>query len=81
MLPKVWLANRNAKHTVEGLLNHISLTYSALTSDGPISVQHVSGLANRAAEAGVVWPGPLFVLLEDIKGRAVLTPRGWKSRP
>ncbi len=69
MLPKVWMETRKAKQTVEGLLNHMSLTYSALSSDGPVSVQHVTGLANRAAEAGVVWPAPLFVLLEDIGAR------------
>lgn len=69
MLPKVWMQTRRAKQTIQSLLNHMSLTYSALGSDGPVSVQHVTGLANRAAEAGVVWPGPLFVLLEDIGAR------------
>lgn len=69
MLPKAWMRTRKAKQTIQGLLNHMSLTYSALGSDGPVSVQHVTGLATRAAEAGVVWPGPLFVLLEDIGAR------------
>lgn len=69
MLPKVWMHTRKAKQTIQGQLNHMSLTYTALGSDGPVSVQHVTGLANRAAEAGVVWPAPLFVLLEDIGAR------------
>lgn len=69
MLPKAWMATRKAKQTILGLLNHMSLTYAALASDGPVSAQHVTGLVNRAAEAGVVWPGPLHVLLEDITAR------------
>ncbi|MFN3930865.1 MAG: hypothetical protein ACK4JY_03865 [Brevundimonas sp.] len=69
MLPKVWMATRKAQQTIGALLNHMSLTYAALASDGPISAQHVTGLVNRATEAGVVWPGPLHVLLEDITAR------------
>lgn len=69
MLPKVWMATRKAKQTIVGLLNHMGSTYSALSSEGPISAQHVSGLVNRSTEAGVVWPGPLHVLLEDITAR------------
>ncbi|KIC56044.1 hypothetical protein RM53_13660 [Brevundimonas nasdae] len=38
-------------------------------TDGPISAQHVTGLVNRSTDAGVVWPGPLHVLLEDITAR------------
>lgn len=69
VLPKAWMATRKAKQTILGLLNHMSLTYAALASDGPISAQHVTGLVNRGTEAGVVWPGPLHVLLEDITAR------------
>lgn len=69
MLPKVWMATRKAKQTILGLLNHMNATYSALASEGPVSAQHVTGLVNRSTEAGVVWPGPLHVLLEDITTR------------
>lgn len=69
MLPKVWMASRKAKKTILGLLNHMSLAYASLASSGPISAQHVTGLLNRGTEAGVIWPGPLHVLMEDITAR------------
>ena len=46
-------------------------TYSALTSSGPIRI-HVQEKVKTAAEKGVVWPAPLFALLDDIVRR---TPR------
>lgn len=69
MLPKLWMATRKSKKTILGLLNHMSLTYAALASEGPVSAQHVTGLLARGTDAGVIWPGPLHVLLEDITAR------------
>lgn len=69
MLPKVWLATRKAQQTIRVLLDHMSQAYSSLASEGPVSAQHVTGLVARGTEAGVVWPGPLHVLLEDINAR------------
>lgn len=69
MLPKSFMVVRKAQQTITGLINHMSNTYAALASDGPISAQHVTGLVNRSTDAGVVWPGPLHVLLEDITAR------------
>lgn len=69
MLPKSFMVVRKAQQTINGLIHHMSNTYAALASDGPISAQHVTGLVNRSTDAGVVWPGPLHVLLEDITAR------------
>ena len=69
MLPKAWLSVRKRKKAILDLLDHMVGTYSALVSEGPISAQHITGLVNKSTEAGVVWPGPLHVLLEDITSR------------
>lgn len=69
VLPKFWLTVRKVQRNVGEVLNQMSGTYAALASDGPISAQHVKGLVDRSTEAGVVWPAPLHVLLEDITAR------------
>jgi hypothetical protein len=69
VLPKHWMVVRKEQRRVREILEHMSGAYSALGSDGPISAQHVSGLLARATENGVVWPGPVHVLLEDIIAR------------
>ncbi|WP_312404693.1 hypothetical protein, partial [Brevundimonas sp.] len=43
MLPKSFMVVRKAQQTITGLINHMSNTYAALASDGPISAQHVTG--------------------------------------
>lgn len=68
-LPRVWLAVRAGKKNVASLLDHMNGTYAALVSEGPVSAAHVTELVNRGSAAGIVWPGPLHVLLEDITAR------------
>ena len=51
------------------LLREMSLAYTELSSSGPISVSRVEERAKAAGDAGVGWPPPLYVLLEDIKSR------------
>lgn len=69
MLPRQWLAVRAAQKKLVGTLDQMNGVYSALGSSGPISAQHVSDLVRKSSDAGVVWPGPLHVLLEDILAR------------
>lgn len=43
--------------------------YAEMNSDGPISAKHIRETAQKAADKGVVWPGPLFALLDDVVAR------------
>jgi len=68
-LPGAMLALRKRKQAILGLLTQMNSVYVELNSDGPISARHIEERAKRAADAGVVWPGPLFALLDDINRR------------
>lgn len=65
-LPRTWWIIHRAKRKASELLEEMLSVYAELQSDGPISVRHIELRARSAANAGVVWPPPLFVLLEDI---------------
>jgi hypothetical protein len=69
MLPGQWLAVRAAQKKLSNTLDQMNGVYSALASSGPISAQHVSELVKKSTDVGIVWPGPLHVLLEDIISR------------
>jgi hypothetical protein len=68
-LPRAMLALRNRKQAILGLLTQMNSVYLELRSDGPISARHIEERARKAADAGVVWPAPLFALLDDISRR------------
>lgn len=68
-LPRTWWAVAKAKTQIRLLLDQMSGVYCELNSQGPISARHVDQRARSAANAGVIWPAPLFVLLEDILAR------------
>lgn len=68
-LPGAMLALRKRKQAILGLLTQMNSVYVELNSDGPISARHIEDRAKRAADAGVVWPAPLFALLDDINRR------------
>jgi hypothetical protein len=68
-LPHAMLKLRKSKKTILGLLNQMNGVYVELRSDGPISGRHIEERARKAADAGVVWPAPLFALLDDINRR------------
>lgn len=44
-------------------------TYGTMQSDSVISAQHVLDSVKASAALGVVWPSPLFVVLEDVIAR------------
>lgn len=58
-----------SKNTILGLLSQMNGVYVELRSDGPISGRHIEERARKAADAGGVWPAPLFGLLDDINRR------------
>jgi hypothetical protein len=47
-------------------MKEMLLTYDELKDDGPVSVQRVRDVAERAANKGVAWPGALFALLDGL---------------
>ena len=63
-------AERKARQRVMNLLGHMSTVYAALQSSGPISARHIRELIDSAGTEGVIWPAPLFVLLDDIAARS-----------
>lgn len=65
-LPFWWYAQAMARRRVRKLLATMSTLYNEQKSDGPISAQYVRERAGDAAKQGVVWPAPLFALLDDI---------------
>ena len=68
-LPFSWYSQAKARRNVRNLLLAMNTIYSELRSDGPISAQHIRERVSSAAEEGVVWPAPLFALLDDIVAR------------
>lgn len=68
-LPFWWYAQAMARRRVRKLLATMSTLYNEQRSDGPISAQYVRDRAGDAAKQGVVWPAPLFALLDDIISR------------
>lgn len=51
------------------VLGEMNSAYAELNSDGPISAARIEERVKAAANAGVIWPAPLYVLLEDSKSR------------
>lgn len=68
-LPFAWRAQIKAGRNVGNILSAINTVDTELRSDGPISAQHIRARANNAAQIGVVWPAPLFAMLDDIIAR------------
>lgn len=64
-LPFAWRYQRKSKRRARDLLIAMAHTYSELSGDGQISTRRLREVAARAADAGVVWPKPLFLILDD----------------
>lgn len=62
-----WVNKRNEK--VLKPLRAMQGVYADLDSTGSISARHILDQATKARDAGVGWPGPLFVLLDDVIAR------------
>jgi hypothetical protein len=44
--------------------------YNAMNGDGPISAQYIREQLGKAAEKSVVWPAPIYALLDDVMTRS-----------
>lgn len=68
-LPFAWRQQTKARTLTADLMEEMLLTYDELRDDGPVSAQRVRDVAERAANKGVVWPGALFAVLDDMRAR------------
>ncbi len=68
-LPFVWKRHFAARKKALGILDAMLSTYAQMQSDSLISARHVLDSVNGSAAQGVVWPSPIFVLLEDVIAR------------
>ncbi len=68
-LPFAWRKQASARQHVAKLLSTMATVYNELKSDGPISAKYIRDRATNAAQEAVVWPAPLFALLDDIISR------------
>jgi hypothetical protein len=68
-LPFAWQKQTKARQHVLKLLSTMLKIYNELRSDGPISALYVRERVVAASQEGVVWPSPLFALLDDIISR------------
>jgi hypothetical protein len=55
---------------VRKLIEAMLTTYTGLDGDGTVSSRRIREVAAKAGDAGVVWPAPLFALLDDNIGRS-----------
>jgi len=69
LLPSLWKDIFKIKKCKIKLLGIMVSMYKDLESSGPISANHIRTIAESSGEKGVVWPAPLFALLDDISQR------------
>lgn len=65
MLPFAWRAQYKARKQTRELMNAMARTYGELSGDGEISTKRLREVAAKAADQGVAWPKPLFLMLDD----------------
>lgn len=66
--PISYPAIRRADQKLQLVVSSMCDAYATLSS-APASTKHIEGRVERATDAGVVWPAPMIVLLEDIRSR------------
>lgn len=69
-MPFYWRNRSKLQREVREKVDAIAGVYFELASSGPISARHIRELAKQAAAKGVVWPSPLFAMLDDIEKRS-----------
>lgn len=69
-MPFYWRNRSKLRLGVRDKLDSMLGVYQELSSSGPISARRIREIATDATTKGVVWPSPLFALLDDIEGRS-----------
>lgn len=65
LLPIRWFYFSKYRNKLSGIAEALVKTYAEMHDQGPLSAVRIREAASRASEAGVVWPGSLFALLDD----------------
>lgn len=69
VFPFAWRRQIVRNKKIVQLLTDMNGVYSEMSSSGPISARHIRERAQDVSVRGVVWPAPLFALLDDIIAR------------
>jgi hypothetical protein len=64
-----FLARWRKRAAANALIKEMLYCYAELNSDGPISARRLRERLEAAAEKGVVWPAPLYALIDDVLTR------------
>lgn len=64
---------RRERDSILDMINQMNGFFLEFKSDGPFSTAHFRKRVEELAEAGVVWPSGLYVLLDDMEARGVRT--------
>jgi hypothetical protein len=68
--PRWIVVRRRHNKRISTMLATMNRVYLELDAAGPVSSRNFIELARKATDAGVVWPAPLFALLDDIAARS-----------
>lgn len=63
--------NRKYGKSIVDMIDQMNGFYIEFRSRGPFSLSHFKKRVNELADAGVIWPSGLFVLIEDMEERGV----------
>lgn len=64
---------RKVYQSILDMIDRMNGFYMEFNGDGPFSLSHFKKKVNELADAGVVWPSGLFVLVEDMEERGMRT--------
>jgi hypothetical protein len=67
--PFGWFTRRRVANEHSKMLSVMINCYGNLRSDGPISARHIVERLATATNQGVIWPAPVFALLDDVAAR------------
>lgn len=65
LLPWRWRHQHKKRRQVVDLIRLLNHTHGELSSGAVVSTRRLREVASKAADAGVVWPSPLFAMLDD----------------
>lgn len=65
ILPVAWRGQYKARKQTRSLMTAMAHTYAELSGSGEVSTRRLREVAAKAADQGVVWPKPLFLILDD----------------
>lgn len=72
-LPFAASAHKKAIEPLKKLIDGMTTFYWEIHSDGPLSLRHVRLRIEDLRDIDAIWPGSIWVLLEDIEKRGVTT--------